>query len=144
MFVYYLGCPGHWPVQQVSKVSWEFAAADQHRCGLWQIFHLLFSRSCSELFSSPPGSISSTEATAAIYLKARSLFSLCDFEHSLMMFHRGDRLQSQTALFQSEIHCYIHHLMSVLSRKGIQNCEESVRNMLESKGRPHLILLYNF
>ena len=50
--------------------------------------------SCNQLFAE------TVISTDAIYVKAQSLFNLCDFEHSLIMFHRGDKLDSNTKIFQ--------------------------------------------
>ena len=39
-------------------------------------------------------------SATAIYVKGQSLFNLCNFEHALIMFNKGDRLDLHTDFFK--------------------------------------------
>ena len=54
---------------------------------------------------------------AAIKVKADSLFNLCDFEHSLVTYYKGKKLAPGNPIFE----------------KGIDNCEETIKRLLNNK-----------
>ena len=52
----------------------------------------------------------------AIYVLSQALFNLCDFEHALIMFHKGKRLSPHSNIFI----------------EGVRKCEECINKMLSS------------
>ena len=57
------------------------------------------------------------QSIEAMRVKADSLFNLCDFEHALVTYYRGKKLAPGNPKFE----------------KGIDNCEETIRRLLEKK-----------
>ena len=57
------------------------------------------------------------QSLTAMRVKADSLFNLCDFEHALVMYHKGRNLAPRNSQFE----------------KGIDNCEETIKRLLNNK-----------
>jgi tetratricopeptide (TPR) repeat protein len=69
---------------------------------------------CAEIILHPPGY---KDSITAIYVKGQALFSLCDFEHALIMFYKGKKINPNSHIFID----------------GVGNCEESINKILNRK-----------
>ena len=57
------------------------------------------------------------DSLVATYVKGQALFNICDFEHALIMFHKGIKLKPNSVTFTD----------------GLRNCEDSIKRVLNSK-----------
>ncbi len=62
----------------------------------------------------------------AVFVKAEALFNLCEFEHSLVLFHRGlvswDKIKSFFTDQIEDIHDFISHIILSTQRQDVEKC----------------------